>query len=57
MTVPKAASTEIKSPFNGPRADLGKRGRATDTVIIVTAIVAGFISAATCSYLSRSRYY
>src|SRR5271155_2824955 len=41
MTVPEAASTEIKSPFNGPRADLGKRGRATDTVIIVTAIVAG----------------
>src|SRR5271163_850191 len=41
VTVPEAASTEIKSPFNGPRADLGKRGRATDTVIIVTAIIAG----------------
>src|SRR5271154_2620881 len=41
MTVPEAASTKIKSPFNGPRADLGKRARATDTVIIVTAIVAG----------------
>src|SRR5271163_4725846 len=41
MTVPEPASTEIKSPFNGPRADLGKRGRATDTVIIVTAIIAG----------------
>ena len=41
MTVPEAAATEIKSPFNGPRADLGKRARATDTVIIVTAIVAG----------------
>jgi predicted PurR-regulated permease PerM len=41
VTVPEAAPTEIKSPFNGPRADLGKRARATDTVIIVTAIVAG----------------
>src|SRR5271170_692390 len=41
VTVPEAASTNIKSPFNGPRADLGKRARATDTVIIVTAIVAG----------------
>ena len=39
--MPEAAPTEIKSPFNGPRADLGKRARATDTVIIVTAIVAG----------------
>jgi predicted PurR-regulated permease PerM len=38
--VPEVA-TEIKSPFHGPRADLGKRARATDTVIIVTAIVAG----------------
>ena len=41
MTVPEAAATEIKSPFNGPRADLGNRARATDTVIIVSAIVAG----------------
>jgi predicted PurR-regulated permease PerM len=39
--VPEAAPTEIRSPFNGPRADLGKRARAADTVIIVTAIVAG----------------
>jgi hypothetical protein len=39
--VPEVAATEIKSPFHGPRADLGKRARATDTVIIVTAIVAG----------------
>jgi predicted PurR-regulated permease PerM len=29
------------SPFDGPRADLGRRARATDTIIIVTAIIFG----------------
>jgi predicted PurR-regulated permease PerM len=32
---------EGKGPFNGPRADLGRRAQATDTVIIVAAVVAG----------------
>jgi predicted PurR-regulated permease PerM len=36
-----AASIDIKSPFNGPRADLGRRARATDTVIIGAAVIAG----------------
>jgi predicted PurR-regulated permease PerM len=30
-----------KGPFNGPRADLGRRARATDTIIIVAAVIAG----------------
>src|SRR5450432_1828026 len=34
-------STEIKGPFDGPRADLGNRARAADTVIIVAAVAAG----------------
>ena len=34
-------SNEIKSPFTGPRADLGRRARATDTVIIAVAVIAG----------------
>lgn len=29
------------SPFSGARADLGGRARATDTIIIVAAIVVG----------------
>ena len=32
---------EISSPFSGPRADLGRRARATDTAIIGVVIVAG----------------
>jgi predicted PurR-regulated permease PerM len=35
------ASTEVKGPFEGPRADLGRRAQATDTVIIAAAVVAG----------------
>jgi predicted PurR-regulated permease PerM len=42
---PKVASVgisnEIKGPFDGSRADLGNRARATDTVIIVAAVAAG----------------
>jgi predicted PurR-regulated permease PerM len=34
-------SNEIKGPFDGARADLGHRARATDTVIIVAAVAAG----------------
>jgi len=29
---------EAMSPFSGPRADLGRRAQATDTIIIVAAI-------------------
>jgi predicted PurR-regulated permease PerM len=35
------ASNEVKSPFASPRADLGRRARATDTVIIAVGIIAG----------------
>ncbi len=34
-------SAEALSPFSGARADLGRRADATDTVIIVAAIVLG----------------
>jgi predicted PurR-regulated permease PerM len=34
-------SHEAKSPFSGPRADLGRRAQATDTIIIVVAVIAG----------------
>jgi predicted PurR-regulated permease PerM len=30
----------VHGPFDGPRADLGPRGRASDTIIIVVAVVA-----------------
>lgn len=33
--------SEAKGPFSGPRADLGRRGQATDTIIIVVAVIAG----------------
>jgi predicted PurR-regulated permease PerM len=33
-------SADAVSPFRGPRADLGNRAQATDTVIIVAAVVA-----------------
>jgi predicted PurR-regulated permease PerM len=33
-------STDVQGPFDGPRADLGRRARATDTIIIVVAVVA-----------------
>jgi predicted PurR-regulated permease PerM len=32
---------EGKGPFMGPRADLGRRAQATDTAIIVAAVIAG----------------
>ena len=42
MTASQAeASTEIAGPFSGPRADIGPRARAADTVIIVAAVIAG----------------
>jgi predicted PurR-regulated permease PerM len=33
-------SVQTKGPFNGPRADLGRRGQATDTIIIGGAVIA-----------------
>ena len=35
------SANEVKSPFTSPRADLGRRARATDTVIIAVGVVAG----------------
>ena len=34
-------SDDATSPFSGPRADLGRRAQATDTIIIVVAVIAG----------------
>jgi predicted PurR-regulated permease PerM len=33
-------SVQTKGPFNGPRADLGRRAQATDTIIIGGAVIA-----------------
>ena len=33
--------TESRNPFSGPRADLGRRAQATDTIIIGVAVIAG----------------
>lgn len=41
MTSREGTSTEVRGPFNGPRADLGRRARATDTTIIVAAVIGG----------------
>ena len=38
---PLKGSNEIRGPFTGPRADLGRRARATDTIIILAAVMAG----------------
>ncbi len=32
---------EARNPFSGPRADLGRRAQATDTIIIGVAVIAG----------------
>src|ERR1700722_4065843 len=34
-------AAEAKSPFSGPRADLGRRAHVTDTIIIVVAVIGG----------------
>jgi predicted PurR-regulated permease PerM len=41
MEDPQIRAPELKSPFSGPRADLGKRAKAADTVIVGVAVVAG----------------
>jgi hypothetical protein len=37
----QSEGTESRNPFSGPRADLGRRARATDTIIIGVAVIAG----------------
>jgi predicted PurR-regulated permease PerM len=40
MLKDKRAESDDMSPFSGPRADLGRRAQATDTIIIVAAVIA-----------------
>ena len=35
------SAAEAKSPFSGPRADLGRRAHVTDTIIIAVAVIGG----------------
>ena len=39
--MPEVDEREARNPFSGPRADLGRRAEATDTIIIGVAVVAG----------------
>jgi predicted PurR-regulated permease PerM len=39
-TFPTEESADAKSPFSGPRADLGSRAQTTDTIIITAAVIA-----------------
>src|SRR5580693_2408597 len=39
--MPDLDEREARNPFSGPRADLGRRAEATDTIIIGVAVVAG----------------
>src|SRR5579872_7523230 len=39
--MPDFDEREARNPFSGPRADLGRRAEATDTIIIGVAVVAG----------------
>ena len=39
--MPYVDGPEARNPFSGPRADLGRRAEATDTIIIGVAVVAG----------------
>ena len=39
--MPDVDDREARNPFSGPRADLGRRAHATDTIIIGVAVVAG----------------
>ena len=36
-----ADEREVRNPFSGPRADLGRRAETTDTIIIGVAVIAG----------------
>src|SRR5277367_4733111 len=39
--MPNVDEREARNPFSGPRADLGRRAQATDTIIIGVAVIAG----------------
>jgi predicted PurR-regulated permease PerM len=39
--MPNVDEREARNPFSGPRADLGRRAEATDTIIIGVAVIAG----------------
>jgi predicted PurR-regulated permease PerM len=39
--MPEVDGLEARNPFSGPRADLGRRAEATDTIIIGAAVIAG----------------
>ena len=39
--MPDVDEREARNPFSGPRADLGRRAEATDTIIIGVAVIAG----------------
>lgn len=39
--MPDVDEREGRNPFSGPRADLGRRAQATDTIVIGVAVVAG----------------
>jgi AI-2E family transporter len=39
--MPDIDEREARNPFSGPRADLGRRAEATDTIIIGVAVIAG----------------
>jgi predicted PurR-regulated permease PerM len=39
--MPDVDGPEARNPFSGPRADLGRRAEATDTIIVGVAVVAG----------------
>ena len=41
MAEVQGEGTEARDPFSGPRADLGRRAQATDTIIIGVAVIAG----------------
>ena len=36
-----ADERDVRNPFSGPRADLGRRAETTDTIIIGVAVIAG----------------
>jgi hypothetical protein len=39
--MPEVDGPDARNPFSGPRADLGRRAEATDTIIIGVAVIAG----------------
>jgi predicted PurR-regulated permease PerM len=39
--MPDVDERDVRNPFNGPRADLGRRAETSDTIIIGVAVIAG----------------